>query len=135
MLSKQNNKLADLLRWIPCSARFVLLGQTPSAKGAFQIFQLKKGKLEQLADWTKEFGIKDCTFGHSSISVRDMACVDFKGRMDIYDIETGKSKFHVQAHTGLANTIHGIGGKGPDYGAPELVTGGADGCVRVWDPR
>ena len=21
------------------------------------------------------------------------------------------------------------------YGAPELVTGGRDGCVRVWDPR
>ena len=21
------------------------------------------------------------------------------------------------------------------YGAPELVTGGRDGCVRLWDPR
>lgn len=35
----------------------------------------------------------------------------------------------------MGNTIDGIGGKGPDYGAPELVTGGSDGCVRVWDPR
>jgi WD40 repeat protein len=35
----------------------------------------------------------------------------------------------------MANCIDGIGGKGADYGAPELVTGGTDGCVRVWDPR
>ena len=35
----------------------------------------------------------------------------------------------------MGNSIDGIGGKGPEYGAPEIVTGGADGCVRVWDPR
>ncbi len=35
----------------------------------------------------------------------------------------------------MGNVIDGIGGKGPEYGAPELVTGGSDGCVRVWDPR
>ena len=35
----------------------------------------------------------------------------------------------------MANCIDGIGGKGAEYGAPELVTGGADGCVRIWDPR
>jgi hypothetical protein len=35
----------------------------------------------------------------------------------------------------MGNSIDGIGGKGAEYGAPELVTGGSDGCVRVWDPR
>ena len=85
-------------------------------------------------EFPKEFGIKQATFGASSLSVRDVACVDFKGFLDIYDIEKGKPKFHVQAHSGIANTIDGIGGKGPEYGAPELVTGGTDGCVRVWDP-
>jgi len=35
----------------------------------------------------------------------------------------------------MGNSIDGIGGKGVEYGAPELVTGGSDGCVRVWDPR
>jgi len=35
----------------------------------------------------------------------------------------------------MGNGIDGIGGKGAEYGAPELVTGGSDGCVRVWDPR
>lgn len=33
------------------------------------------------------------------------------------------------------NALDGIGGKGPQYGAPEIATCGRDGCVRVWDPR
>lgn len=64
-----------------------------------------------------------------------MATVDYQGKLIIYDIEKGKPKYNVQAHSGMANVVDGIGGKGPEYGAPELVTGGVDGCVRVWDPR
>ena len=33
------------------------------------------------------------------------------------------------------NGIDGVGGLGVGGGAPELVTGSRDGCVRVWDPR
>ena len=61
--------------------------------------------------------------------------VDYKGKLQIFDIEYGKQKYSVQAHATMANVIDGIGGKGPEYGAPELVTGGSDGCVRIWDPR
>jgi WD40 repeat protein len=28
-----------------------------------------------------------------------------------------------------------VGGGDIGYGAPEIVTGGRDGCIRVWDPR
>ena len=28
-----------------------------------------------------------------------------------------------------------IGGMDVGYGAPEIVTGGRDGCVRLWDTR
>jgi hypothetical protein len=45
----------------------------------------------------------------------------------IYDIESGKEKYKVKAHEGMGNSIDGIGGKGPEYGAPEIVTGGTDG--------
>jgi WD40 repeat protein len=41
----------------------------------------------------------------------------------------------VQAHSSIVNAIDGIGGLQTGYGAPEIVTGGRDGCVRVWDPR
>ena len=75
------------------------------------------------------------TFKASPVSIRDVATVDYKGKLIIYDIERGVEKYKVQAHAHMGNQIDGIGGKGADYGAPELVTGGADGCVRVWDPR
>merc|ERR1712216_794271 len=31
--------------------------------------------------------------------------------------------------------MDGCGGLDIGYGAPEIVTGSRDGCVRVWDPR
>lgn len=69
------------VRWIPASARFVLLGQSPGAKGIFKVMQLEKGDLKEFANFDKEFGIKDATFKASSIAMRDVACVDFKGRL------------------------------------------------------
>ena len=86
-------------------------------------------------NFDKEFGIKCGTFKSSPISLRDVSVVDYKGRLKIFDIEYSKPKYDVQAHANMANVIDGIGGKGAEYGAPELVTGGSDGCVRVWDPR
>jgi len=40
-----------------------------------------------------------------------------------------------QAHASMVNCIDGCGGLGIGFGAPEIVTGGRDGCVKLWDPR
>jgi len=40
-----------------------------------------------------------------------------------------------RAHVSMVNCIDGCGGLGIGGGAPELVTGGRDGCVKLWDPR
>ena len=46
-----------------------------------------------LSDWEKEEGIKCGTFKASPVSIRDVATVDYKGRLVIYDIEKGTPKF------------------------------------------
>lgn len=33
------------------------------------------------------------------------------------------------------NSVDGAGSEGAGYGPCEIVTGGRDGCVRLWDPR
>ena len=43
-------------KWVPCSSRFVVLGQTPSAKGMLQVMQLDQhveGKMKQLKEIVK----------------------------------------------------------------------------------
>ena len=122
-------------KWIPASARFILFGQSPRAKGIFNIYTIDQGKLVLLSEWEKPEGIKCGTFKASPVSVRDVATVDYAGKLTIFDVERGQAKYQVQAHSKMANVVDGIGGKGAEFGAPELVTGGSDGCVRVWDPR
>ena len=80
-------------KWIPSSARFVLFGQSPRAKGVFHIYQLNQGQLELLSDWEKEEGIKCGTFKASPVSIRDVATVNYKGKLVIYDIEKGAPKY------------------------------------------
>jgi len=83
------------VKWIPASARFVLFGQSPKARGVFQVYQLERGKLNLLHEFDKEFGIKSGTFKASPIASRDVSVVDYKGKLLIYDIEYGKAKFSV----------------------------------------
>lgn len=124
------------VKWIPCSARFVGMGIHSNAKGAMNVYQLNNGDLEAIAENVVTHGIKCGTFGASSIEERNLATGDYSGKLNIYDLEyIDKPKYSQQAHTSLINAIDGCGGLDIGYGAPEIVTAGRDGCVRVWDPR
>lgn len=124
------------VKWVPCSARFVAMGINPNATGALRVYQLSKGDAEIVLDVQKPAGIKCGTFGASSIEERHLATGDHNGRLAIYDLEKPEvAVFQQQAHVSIINAIDGIGGLDIGYGAPEIVTGGRDGCVRLWDPR
>lgn len=122
-------------KWIPGTAKFALMGQTPGAKGIIQIFQLNKTELTKVAEIQKPFGFKCGTFGISPNNQQLLAVGDFSGKIQIIDLEKEAVTYETQAHKEIVNCIDGIGGQDIGYGAPELVTGGRDGCVRVWDPR
>eukprot|EP00466_Bigelowiella_natans_P006553 jgi/Bigna1/88146/estExt_fgenesh1_pg.C_280172 len=123
-------------RWIPCSPRFVCLGTNPRNKGAMGIYELKKGELKETTMVTTPAGLKCGTFGASFFEKRQLATGDYAGKLNIWDMSNlKKAVYSVKAHSSIVNCIDGVGGLNIGGGAPEIVTGSRDGCVRVWDPR
>ena len=90
-------------RWVPSSARFVVLGCHPRGTGALQVMELKKGGVDivhevpfasntralLLTGYTvlqseKHAAFKCGTFGASSLAERHLATGDFDGRLSIW---------------------------------------------------
>lgn len=123
-------------RWIPASAKFVLLGLHAKGTGAIQVRELVNGKMKTITDVQKPDGIKCGTFGASMYEKRHIATGTYNGMLNVWDLERlDKPVFSAKAHEALVNCIDGCGGLNVGGGAPELVTGGRDGCVKVWDVR
>jgi WD40 repeat protein len=123
-------------RWIPFSAKFVGMGIHANAKGALNVYQLNNGDLDLISENKTANGIKCGTFGATSVEQRHIATGDHAGKLIVYDLEQpDKPVFTQQAHISIINAIDGCGGMDIGYGAPEIVTGGRDGCVRLWDTR
>lgn len=123
-------------RWVPYSARFVTMGIHSNAKGALNVYQLNNGDLETVVEGVVGSGVKCGTFAASAAEDRYLATGDHAGKLVIYDLENiGTPIFSQQAHTSIINGIDGCGGLDVGFGAPEIVTGGRDGCVRLWDQR
>ncbi|MEW5301400.1 MAG: hypothetical protein WDW36_004261 [Sanguina aurantia] len=123
-------------KWIPSSARFVALGSHARNTGCLQIYELDGQELKLLKDVEKKDAFKVGTFGASSLVERRLASGNFVGQLQIWDLEnTNAPVFEAQAHASIINAMDGCGGQAKGYGAPELVTCGRDGCVRVWDVR
>ncbi|GMI21142.1 hypothetical protein TeGR_g10611, partial [Tetraparma gracilis] len=122
--------------FVPSSARLVCAGISPKAKGILSVHELSSGSLTSLGEFVLPHGIKCTTFGASSIEDRHVAFADYGGQLSVSSLERPEDPlYNVQAHASIVNCIDGVGGQNVGYGAPEIATGGRDGCVRVWDPR
>lgn len=142
------------VRWMPVSARFVVTGTSAKGTGEAQVWEMTPGELRNVGCVTRPEGIKCGTFAASFVEDRHFATGDFKGMLAILDLSRGRSSGSgsggagapaaldgsvvwsvPHAHASIVNAIDGCGGLGIGGGAPELVSGGRDGAVRLWDPR
>uniref|UniRef100_A0A182Q3K7 WD repeat-containing protein 92 n=1 Tax=Anopheles farauti TaxID=69004 RepID=A0A182Q3K7_9DIPT len=125
------------VKWIPCTAKFVAIGSKPKGTGTIQIYQLNRGTLDLVREVETEKSLKCCSFGASKLSTEHLAVGDFAGKLTVYDLERPDAPVYevATAHEGIINALDAIGGSTVNCGAPEIVTGGRDGAVKVWDPR
>lgn len=122
-------------KWIPRSARFVVLGSYPRGTGAILVYEIVHREVKKISDKETPSSMKCGTFAASSLQSRNLATGDFRGHLCVWDIETMQEVYSVAAHNQIINAIDGVGGLGVGEGAPEIVTGSRDGCVKVWDVR
>jgi|TARA_B110000977_G_scaffold198223_1_gene282587 WD40 repeat protein len=124
------------VKWIPSSARFVVMGSYARATGCLQVYELDGTTLKLQKEVETKTSIKCGTFGASGLAERHLATGNFEGYLQMWDLErSDKPVMDVKAHTSIVNAIDGVGGTNKGYGAPEICTCGRDGAVRVWDAR
>ena len=134
-LSRSINYTPYEVKWLPQTSRFLLCGEYPKATGVIELHQLTKGELKVISKIDNKRGVKTGTFAASPSNNLCFAFGDLEGKLSIMDMEKQKTFWSVQAHTDLVNSVDGAGADGCGYGPSEIVSGGRDGCVRLWDPR
>ncbi|RGB25458.1 WD repeat-containing protein 92-like protein [Rhizophagus diaphanus] len=125
------------VKWIPFSAKFVVLGQHPRGTGLFQVYELNEQELMLIKERETGGALKCGTFDASSLNARHLATGDFDGRLALWDLEyTEAPVFSIKAHSSIINDIDGCGGAiTSSHGPPELATASRDGTVKIWDIR
>lgn len=71
-------------KWIPCSAKFVVMGSRPRGSGIIQIYEISSGKLKLVKDIERSQPIKCGTFKASSLKDRYLATGDFQVLRNIF---------------------------------------------------
>lgn len=125
-------------KWLPCSAKCVVLGNKSNGNGILQMFEMNSGQLDLIATHENQSGLKSGSFGASSLRKSHIAVTSYDGKLQLLDLERLNSSplYIVEAHKGLVNCMDAIGGGATlNCGAPEIATGGSDGFVKVWDLR
>ncbi|XP_031635352.1 WD repeat-containing protein 92-like [Contarinia nasturtii] len=122
-------------KWLPQTAKFAAIGaKTNGTGGLIKVFELNGKQLDITREISRQNAFKCSAFGLSRTKNYYLAVGDFGGSLQIIDLD----RFDVfnidNAHKGVINAIDAAGSQ-KNRGATEIVTGGQDGHVKVWDPR
>jgi len=118
------------LDWIPMSARIVAVGAHPKGHGVLSVFALSGRELCKTNSVTTEKPLRCGTFDLGDQQEREFCCGDFSGDLSVWDLETLTQTGRVNAHADILNSIAGGG-----QDSSEILTGGRDGEVKLWDRR
>lgn len=121
-------------KWVPSfPTKFVIVGATTksSQRGSIQIYQLNNDQLDVEKIIEKKVAYRCASFD-ATVRNTSICLGNFHGNLQVFDIEKFDFPIYdVKAHDGIVNCLDGIGsGNGS-----EILTGGQDGCIKVWDPR
>jgi len=118
------------LAWIPSSARFTALGTGPKGNGVLSVYSLNGRELVETGSANHTRPFRCGTFDVCDVSERVYCCGDMSGGVSLWDVETLTQVLAFRAHEDVLNAIAGGGA-----GSSEILTGGRDGEVKLWDRR
>ncbi|ODM94969.1 WD repeat-containing protein 92 [Orchesella cincta] len=122
-------------KWIPKTAKFIVVGSQPRGTGTIELFEICSTDVRSISKIETGASLKCATFGVSPVGRKLLACGDFNGNLELWDLDTSKKTYEVKAHEEIINCIDALGGTSTKIGPPEVVTGSRDGTVKVWDVR
>ncbi|PFH32719.1 putative WD repeat-containing protein 92 [Besnoitia besnoiti] len=128
-------------RWIPQTAKLVILGETPRGAGTLSVCSLEEDSLATVSkneDQASSF--KSATMYKSRSGATCLAAGHLDGSMTLWDLENLREPItKIKAHKASVNTIDVCGPLSRKTGGGAsralLATGSADGCASVWDTR
>lgn len=112
-------------RWLPCSAKCVVLGNKPNGKGVLRIFEMNAGHLDVVKEYEYKTTLKCGSFGANSLQRSHMSVISFDGQLQVLDLERlgAAAIYSVEAHKGMATCLDAIGGGYmKNCGAPEIAS-------------
>lgn len=80
-LEKQLNYTVYDTKWIPCSAKFVVLGSHPRNTGAVQIYELSKGELKLVSEVC--VCVRAWGGGHGALNLKQQVKISAKNSLII----------------------------------------------------